>query len=201
MTAVEEHKHQRLRRRAIIVSAALMVVLGAAPLAYVMWLGSGDRLEPLSMPLSLAPGEYTSPLFATDLDKEYQIQLYFLPYVRTPIDLDWKIVDAHGKVMDSGHYRDQETVGNSVNLGQYRPERGLRQRAIVDMHEGTAVSGADMRLHIGLPEEILGLSYGFPLAALWCLVVSGSGIILLLILWVRTKRQIPHAGHETVASF
>jgi CheY-like chemotaxis protein len=56
---------------------------GMAPLAYIVWLGSGRRLEPLSMPLSLSPSQYTSPFFATDLDDDYQIQLSFLPVTST----------------------------------------------------------------------------------------------------------------------
>jgi hypothetical protein len=178
---------RRLWWRASIIGAALMIVLGMAPLVYIMWLGSGYRLEPLSMPLSLSPGEYTSPFFRTDLDDDYQIQLYFLPYGRTPLDLDWKIVDAHGNVLENGSYQDQQTGGNSVNLGHYRPKRGLSQRAVVNVHKGESVPDSDVRLHIGLPEESLGIIYGSAAAGLWCLIVSGIGAIVLLVLLIRAR--------------
>jgi len=173
--------------RTTIVSAALMIVLGIAPLAYIMRLGSGHRLEPLSMPLSLSPGQYTSPFFTTDLDDDYEIQLYFLPYGRTPVDLDWKIVDAHENVIENGSYRDEQTGGNSVNLGQYRPKRGLRQRAVVNVYKGKSEPDSDVRLHVGLPVKSLEISYGSAAAGLWCLVVTGSGAIVLLVQLIRAR--------------
>ena len=172
-----------------IVGAVFVIAVGLVPLAYSYWLVTGDKLEPLSMPLPLERGEYTSPFFTTSLDDDYQIQIYFLPDRRTPLDLDWKIVDAHGVVIESGSYQDQQIGGNTVILGDYRPKRGLRQRAIVNVHQRTDASGYDVRLHIGLPDRALGNEYGFVLAYLWAAVVGGAGAIGLVVALIGRKRQ------------
>jgi hypothetical protein len=175
--------------RTSIVGAVLVIALGLAPLAYLFWLGSGGKLEPLSMPLPLARGEYTSPFFTTSLDDDYQIDIYFLPFVRTPLDLDWKIVDTHGAVIESGSYRDEQTGGNNVILGHYRPKRGLRQRAIVNIHQGEAAPDSDVRLHIGLPERGLENSYAFVPAGLWAVVIGGAGVIGLVAALIGRSRR------------
>jgi hypothetical protein len=175
--------------RTSIVGAVLVIALGLAPLAYLFWLGIGHKLEPLSMPLPLARGEYTSPFFTTSLDDDYQIDIYFLPFVRTPLDLDWKIVDAHGAVIASGSYRDEQTGGNNVILGHYRPKRGLRQRAIVNVHEGEAAPESDVRLRIGLPERALENSYAFVPLGLWALVIGGAGAIGLVVALICRNRR------------
>ena len=177
------------RWRTSMAGAILAIALGLAPLAYCFWLGSGHRLEPLSMSLPLQPGEYTSPFFTTSLDDDYQIDIYFLPFERTPLELDWKIVDAHGAVIKSGSYRDEQTGGNAIGLGHYRPKRGLRQRAIVNVHQGEAAPGSDVRLHIGLPEKALGIGLGFVLAYLWAAVIGGAGAIGLVVAWMARNRQ------------
>lgn len=176
--------------RTLIASAVLVIALGLAPLAYLFWLGSGHRLEPLSMALPLERGEYTSPFFTTSLDDDYQIDIYFVPFDRTPLELDWKIVDAYGAVIESGSYGDQPTGGNTVHLGHYRPKRGLRQRAIVKIHRGAKTApGSDVRLHIGLPERSLEVAYGFVPAGLWAAVVGGAGAIGLVAVLIGRKRQ------------
>jgi hypothetical protein len=175
--------------RTSIAGAVLVIALGLAPLAYLFWLGSGNKLEPLSMPLPLTRGESTSPFFTTALDDDYQVEIYFLPVNRTPLDLDWKIVDARGVVIASGSYRDEQAGGNDVVLGHYRPKRGLSQRAIVNVHQGEAAPGSDVRLHVGLPERGLENSYGFIPAGLWAVVIGGAGVIGLVAALVGRSRR------------
>jgi hypothetical protein len=175
--------------RTSVTGAVLVIALGLAPLAYLFWLGSGDKLEPLSMPLPLARGEYASLFFTTSLDDDYQVEIYFLPFNRTQLDLDWKIVDARGAVMASGSYRDEHTGGNDVVLGHYRPKRGLNQRAIVNVHQGEAAPGSDVRLHIGLPERVLENSYAFVPAGLWAVVIGGAGVIGLIAALIGRSRR------------
>ena len=176
--------------RTLIAFSVLVIVLGLAPLAYLFWIASGHRLEPLSMPLPLERGEYTSPFFTTSLDDDYQIDIYFLPFDRTPLELDWKIIDAYGAVIESGSSRDQPTGGNTVHLGHYRPKRGLRQRAIVNIHRGAETApGSDVRLHIGLPERALENGYAFLPFSLWAAVVGGAGAIGLVAALIGRKRQ------------
>ena len=72
-------------------TGGLLIFIGVTPIAYLLWFGTAHNFEPLSAPLSLKRGEYTSALFKTDLDEDYQVEIYFLPYHRSPLDLDWKI--------------------------------------------------------------------------------------------------------------
>jgi hypothetical protein len=96
----------------------LLILLGVAPIAYLLWFGTAHNFEPLSAPLSLKRGEYTSPLFRTDLDEDYQVDIYSLPNNRSPLDLDWKIVDESGVLIQSGVYtEDQHYGGNDATRG------------------------------------------------------------------------------------
>jgi hypothetical protein len=60
-------------------TGCVLILVGIVPLAYVFGWGTAHNFEPLSVPLSLRNGEYTSPVFTTDLSENYQIQIYFLP--------------------------------------------------------------------------------------------------------------------------
>jgi len=163
----------------------LLLLMGLAPLAWLLWWGSAHNFEPLSVPLSLKRGEYTSPLFKTDLDEAYQIQIYFLPPHSIPLDLDWKVVDDRGAVIQSGAYKEGNTGGNNVNVGEYRPKRGLHQRIIVNIHQEVDAAGSDPKLHIGVPEEGLGMAYGSGAAIGWAALIAGPGAIVLLVLLIR----------------
>lgn len=179
-------------RTVLITVAVLLVLVGVAPLAYLLWWGAAHNLEPLSVPLSLKRGEYTSPFFTTDLDDEYQIEIYFLPNHRTPLDLDWKIVDETGALIQSGVYReDQQMGGNDAILERhYRPRHGSRQRIMVSIHQDVQAPDSDTRLHIGLPERGLEKAYGSAAAIMWAAIVAGAGaIILLVLLIVRVVRR------------
>jgi hypothetical protein len=162
-----------------------LILLGIAPLAHISWWGIGHNLEPLSVPLSLKRGESKSPFFTTDLDDDYQIEIYFLPYPRTPLDLDWKIVDETGALISSGDYSEdkQQMGGNDAILERhYRPKRGLRQKIIVNIHRDVQARDSDTKLHIGLPERGLEQAYGFAAAIKWAAIIAGPGAIVLLIL-------------------
>ena len=179
-------------RRILTSVAFLLLLVGIAPLAYLLWFGSAHNLEPLSVPLSLKRGEYTSPFFTTGLDDDYQIEIYFLPPHQAPLDLDWKIVDETGAVIQSGVYREDQPGGNAAILErQYRPKRGFRQRIIVNIHQDAqATTASDTRLHIGLPERGLEQAYGSAAAIGWAVIVGGAGVIMLLILRA-TQRKTP----------
>jgi hypothetical protein len=163
----------------------LLILVGITPLAYVFWWGTAHNFEPLSVPLSLKSGEYTSPVFTTDLNETYQIQIYFLPQHRIPLDLDWKVVDDHDAVIRSGVFREENTGGNSLNIGEYRPKRGAHQKIIVNIHHDVDAAGPDLKLHIGVPDETLGMAYGVAAALGWAAIVGGAGVIVLLVLLIR----------------
>ena len=82
---------QRAVPQILFMVAGLLIFVGIAPLACSLgWVWTHD-LESLSMSIPLKRGEYTSPLFATDLDDEYQIEIYDLPPHLVSLDVDWKI--------------------------------------------------------------------------------------------------------------
>ena len=96
----------------------LLILVGVTPIAYLLWFGTAHNFEPLSAPLSLKRGEYTSALFKTDLDEDYQVEIYSLPYHRSPLDLDWKIVDESGVVIQSGVYTEISTSAEMTRFSR-----------------------------------------------------------------------------------
>ena len=181
----------------------LLILVGVAPMAYLLWFGTAHNFEPLSAPLSLKRGEYTSAFFKTDLDEDYQVEIYFLPADRTALDLDWKIVDERGLVLQSGVYtEDQHSGGNDAILTRkYRPKRGSANRVIVNVHQDVQVKSgegqlhpADVRLHVGVPERGLEQAYGSAAAIVWAAVVGGPGVILLVCLLVMRAIRPKRAG-------
>jgi hypothetical protein len=191
--------------------SGLLIVIGVTPLAYLLWFGNAHNFEPLSAPISLKHGEYRSPLFKTDLDEDFQVEIYFLPYQRTPLDLDWKIVDESGALIQSGVYtEDQHMGGNDAILTRkYRPARGLAHRIILNIHQDVQAKDGerqlqptDTRLHIGVPERGLDQAYGSAAAVVWAAGVAGPGaIILVFVLVLRAFRaRNPAAGIPAAGS-
>ena len=175
--------------------AIVLMLIGIAPLAYITWEGRAHNLEPLAMPLPLTAGQYTSPFFTTDLDDNYQIDIYFLRPNRTPLDIDWKIVDAAGAVLAGDHYKEtaMQAGGNVASLERnYRPKRGVRQRAVVTLHQDidAPISG-DTRFYVGLPERTLEMSYAGAAAIMWAAAFAGSGAVMILVLLVRRVLRSP----------
>ena len=193
------------RRRIFGSIAGLLILFGVMPIVYLLWFGTAHNFEPLSAPLSLKRGEYTSALFKTDLDEDYQVEIYSLPYHRSPLDLDWKIVDESGVLIQSGVYtEDQHLGGNDAILTRkYRPKRGSANRIILNVHQDIQAKSserqlqpADVRLHIGVPERALEQSYGSVAAIVWAAVVGGLGTIILVFLLVMRaiRPKTPAAG-------
>ena len=114
----------------------LLILVGVTPIAYLLWFGNAHNFEPLSAPLSLKRGEYTSALFETDLDEDYQVEIYFLPRDRSPLELDWKIVDERGVLIQSGVYTEDQHSGvnDAILTRKYRPKRGSANRIILNVH-------------------------------------------------------------------
>lgn len=185
-------------RTLLICVAVFLFLVGLAPLAYISWWGNVHNLEPLSVPLSLKRGEFKSPFFTTDLDDDYQVEIYFLPDPRTPLDLDWKIVNESGAVITGGDYsEDKQMGGNDAILERnYRPKRGVRQKIMVNIHRDVQARDSDTRLHIGLPERVLEQAYGSAAAIRWAAIVAGAGAIVLLILAILlvVRRQTPRVS-------
>jgi hypothetical protein len=172
----------------------LLILIGITPLAYLLWFGTAHNFEPLSAPISLKRGEYTSAFFKTDLDEDYQVEIYFIPFHRTPLDLDWKIVDESGALIQSGVYTEDQHIGGNgaILTRRYRPKRGSPNRIILNIHQDVQAKDSerqlqptDTRIHIGVPERGLEQAYGSVAAIVWAAGVAGPGAIILAFLLVR----------------
>ncbi len=180
---------KRLPWATILLSVgASLVLIGVAPLGYLFWRGSTQNWEPLATRISLKRGEFKSPLFTTDLDEDYQVEIYSLPPHQIPLDLDWRITDEKGTIIQSRTYIENREMGgtDAIFTRSYRPKRGLRQRVIVDIHQGVPVDDPDIdtRLHVGLPEKGLQQAYASAAAVTWSLIVPGPGAIMVLGSWI-----------------
>jgi hypothetical protein len=182
----------KLTQLAWIVGSVLVLV-GVGPLLYLLWFGSTHNFEPLSMPLPLKQGQYTSAEFKTDLDDTYQIDLETLGTFdsRMVLNLHWQIVDDRGAVIAQGDYH-QPSGGNGSHIGFYKPKRGTRQRLILTLPEDAKwMDAAQTRVTVGTPEETLDMAYGYAAFLGWAVVVAGPGVILLLIALFRQLRRRP----------
>ncbi len=171
--------------------ACFLVVLGVSPLAALMWHGYAHNFQPLSMQLPFQKGTYTSAVFKTDLDESYIVQLELMDATHRSVglnsdaflDLDWKIVDDHDAVIAQGTENVRLNRGNTVNFGQDRPKRGLRQRMIVDIHGDIAEpEGSRLTLEVNSTEDPEGMAFGFVLFLWWAGIVGGPGAVILLVL-------------------
>jgi len=190
-----------------------LILVGVTPIAYLLWFGHAHNFEPLSAPLSLKSGEYTSALFKTDLDEDYQVEIYSLPYNRSPLDLDWKIVDERGGPIQSGVYTEDQHYGgdDAILTRKYRPKRGSANRIILKVHQDVqAKSGegqlqpTDVRLHIGVPERGLEEAYESVAAIAWAAAVGGLGAMILVFMLVmraiRPKTPATGANSQPVSA-
>jgi hypothetical protein len=199
---------QRPWRRILTIVAGVLIVVGAAPLAYVYWFTSAHNFQPLSMELPLKQGEYTSAVFKTDLDENYMVQVELADPTRRAIglnkdailDLDWKIVDASGTALQQGAQNTLLRGANGVNLGEYHPKRGERQKLIVNLHRDIEEpEGSRVTLEVNSTEDPEGMAIGAYIAFWWACIVAGSGAILLLVLLVLQVVQKSSQDKSTVS--
>ena len=182
------------RRKVALSVLALVVVVGVAPLLWLFWWSNPRTVEPLSVPVTVKRGLYISPPFAPATpakDERYQIELYFLPVTRAPLNLEWKVISDRGVVLAHGEYRERGAAGNDAILGYYRPTLRSPQRVILNVHDEKSF---DTTLHVGLPERSLDAAYGFPFCILWAVVVIGVGIIGFVTVWVYDRQSRDNPG-------
>jgi hypothetical protein len=114
--------------------------------------------------------------------------------------LDWKIVDAGGTVLRQGTENTPLRGANGVNLGEYHPKRGERQRLIVDLHRKIEEpEGSRVTLEVNSTEDPEGMAIGAYIAFWWACIVAGSGAILLLVLLVLRVVQKPPQHKQAVS--
>lgn len=163
----------------------LLVVAGVTPGAYLLVrLGSAHNQKPLSVPVSLKQGEFTSPYFTAGSGGDYLIDLNWdmFPARQTSVDLDWKIVADNGSVLEKGTFNNLLRGANTVRLGSYTPNAGQREEIVLNVHEDVDQGGAHATLEIGPQEASWGLSQAIPFAAGWAAFVAGPGAVLLIVL-------------------
>jgi hypothetical protein len=191
--------------------ACALIIAGIAPLAYLLWWENVHSFTPLSLPLSLAHGEYTAS-FTTDLNDNYYVVLVsdrILDGQNSSclvgnkvidseacrgegrvVDLDWKIVNATGAVTHQGVYRDRIYSGEEVRVGEFQAKRGSRQGIDLIIHEDVlGLASAHPRLEIQVEDKRLDLSYEAFFALLWALIIAGSGLVMTIVLLIRRWKE------------
>jgi hypothetical protein len=156
-----------------LVTACALVFLGMAPMACLMGWNFFRNPNPVSMPIPLRPGTYSSPWFTTRIDDLYELDLGTTPWRQNPVDLTWQIVDASGNILTTGNWQDKTSGTHSIMLARYRPKPGLRQRVFINITHGVAGSEPVPTISLYCPEASLDFSYQAPVVALWAIVLIG----------------------------
>ena len=177
----------------------LLVAAGITPGAYVLVrLGSAHNQKPLSVPVSLKQGGFTSPYFTAGSGEGYLIDLTWdrIPARQTSVDLDWKIVADNGSVIERGAFNNLLRGANTIGLGSYKPISGQREQIVLNVHSDVEQGGAHAKLEIGPRDSSPILSEAIPFAAGWAMVVTTPGAILLLALAIvgTIRRRKSSAG-------
>jgi hypothetical protein len=181
-------------RKGLVISSCVVIVVGFGPLAFVRWFAAAHNFRPVSMQLPLKQGEYNSPEFKTDLDENYMVQIELMDSTNRSIglnqnavlDLDWKIVDSGGAIIQQGTQNAPMRGASSVNLGEYHPKRGLRQTLIVSLHRDfEEPPGTHVTLEVNSTEDPEGMAAAYYLSCFWAVIVAGSSAIFLLVLLIR----------------
>ena len=190
-----------LSARTAIGVAWFLVGLGVLPLVCLLLWTYTHNSQPVSERILLQRGPFISNYFKPELDGTYQVSLNWLnkfPSRETQVDLDWEIVDSQGSVIDQGTYDSSLDGSNIVKLGEYHPQRGVRQRIIMNVHREVNGPDWETRLDIGIPEVALDVAEGaYPLAAEWAAFTTIPGIIMLVVTWFWRRFS---AGGATLTS-
>jgi hypothetical protein len=164
-----------------------LVGVGLLPfVCLLLWVFTRNS-QPVSERILLQRGQFISRYFKPELDGAYQVSLNWLnkfPSRETQVDLDWEIVDSQGLIIDQGTYDSSLDGSNIVKLGEYHPQRGVRQRIIVNVHRDVNGPDGEARLDIGIPEVTLDVVEGaYPLAVGWAAITTIPGVVMLTAIW------------------
>lgn len=173
--------------RTAIGAGWVLIGLGMVPIACLYLWARTHSSQPLSEQINIQRGQFVSSYFVPRLDGIYQINLYWskFPRTETQVDLDWRIVDSQDQVIDQGTYNSALDGANIVELGEYHPQLGVRQRIIVDVHQEINGPSGEAMLQIGIPEVGLDRAEGaYPLAMGWAAITAVPGIVMLGCAWL-----------------
>ncbi len=178
-SAESAHIVKRWAWRKIVAGVAWsLVLLGFAPLGILCLWGVTHSSRPVSMPLPLKRGEYSSRFFLTELNEDYRIDIQWNDRSAQwkALDLDWRIVDDSGASLQQGAY-DYRLRGNTAALGRYHSTRHLRQRIIVtNLQDAQGLELAHPKLEISMPERSLDMSYAAIYPIKLAFMVAAPGI-------------------------
>jgi hypothetical protein len=178
----------------------LLLIVGLCPVTYLYFLSATHNVQPLSMPLPLAPGDHPSGYFKTDQNIDYLVQLSWDGRIEHPgrnFDIDWRVIDDHNATVAQGTFA-QPMLGNAANLGSFHGKRGRMQRIILSPRsDQTEMAAAHPILTIGDPEASLDMGYGKPMVWLWmnvCLGIILVGLLTVLCIQRLRPKPIPSAS-------
>ena len=163
-----------------------LLLLGLAPLALLCWWGVTHKPRPVSVPVPLKRGEYSSPFFKTERNEDYRIDIKWdAPGTEwKALDLGWRIVDDSGALLQQGSYNYQ-LRGNTAALGKYHSTRRLRQKVIIkNLKDTQGLDLARPKLEISLPERSLEMAYAAIYPIKLAFMVAGPGILILLFVFI-----------------
>ena len=179
-------------RKIVAGVAWSLLLLGLAPLGILCWWAITHSPRPVSMPFPLKRGEYSSRFFVTELNEYYRIDIQWDdPSAQwKALDLDWRIVDDSGALLQQGAYN-YRLRGNTAALGQYHSTRRTRQRIIVrNLQDAQGLELAHPKLEVSLPERSLDISYAAIYPTKVAFMVAGPGILILLFLWIASAIRL-----------
>jgi hypothetical protein len=163
-----------------------LVLIGFVPLGIWCWWVVTHSPRPVSMEVRLKRGEYSSPFFKTELNEDYQIEIVWNDHSAEwkALDLDWRIVDDSGALLQQGTYN-YRLSGNTAALGHYHSPRRLRQRLIiVNLQDAQGLDLVHPKLEISLPERSLDMSYAAMYPIQLASMVAAPGVLILLFLLI-----------------
>jgi hypothetical protein len=190
--------------KVLAFAGCLLILIGLAPISSLYWFLYTHNWNPMTMPLPLGVGIYSSPYFTTDFDKPYYlvvvsdrmvdgqsascmegtkvIDSHACAGVGRPLDLDWEIVNERGAVMKQGTYNDRIYSGEEAKLGEYLAKLGSHLQVRLSIHrEIQGFQSAHPKLEFQPnPEYGLENAYGSAAFLFWACVVSIPGILILL---------------------
>jgi hypothetical protein len=166
------------------VAACALVLLGVAPIAWLMGWSLFGNPGPVSMPVPVRPGNYGSPWFTTRINDLYELDLGTTPWRQNPVDLTWQIVDASGNILATGNWHDKTSGTIRITLARYLPKPGLRQRVLINIPHDVVGSEPVPTLTVYCPEAALDFSYEAPVAIPWAIVFLGLASVFFVIAFV-----------------
>jgi hypothetical protein len=181
-------------QKILAILGACLVIAGVYPFVSCIWLEYGPRPEPFLMQFQTRKGEYLSTPIVTGFSGPYRIDLEWpetIPGDRHIwLDLDWKIVDQKGRIVEQGSNHSW-IVGNTICLGGYAQGYRRGQRVVLSLPHDVQGLEDSMRMKVSVDQDeiTLGLSYAWGFSVIFAGIVAVPGALLLIFLAVWRVRS------------